>query len=77
MKNFLKGILFISIGMPIINTASAIISQTAELVCTYIATKTLALQENLPDQEEETHNVMGFAMPATEVEDEEEYEEGE
>jgi hypothetical protein len=70
MKNFLKGILFISIGMPIINTASAIISQTAELVCTYIAT-------NLPDQEEETHNVMGFAMPATEVEDEEEYEEGE
>lgn len=72
MKDFFKGVLFISLILPIINGISSIFCQFVEYICTKIAVKTAEIQSI---EENENKNPIGFAC--INDEDEEDIHEGE
>lgn len=77
MKNFIKGILFIALIIPIIDNVLAIVSQLTKHFCTWIAVKTYDLEKQIAEAEEKPQQTfaMGFQAPSNDKyydEDEEE-----
>lgn len=74
MKNFLKGVLFISFLLPIINEIITLISQFNQYLCTVIAYWTYQVQQNIQSSDQESNSVIGFQTPNISNEDDEEGE---
>lgn len=75
MKNFLQGIIFISLLLPMIEGILSLFNQIIKHICTFIAVKTYGLEQSINKEEEETHNPIGFQPPPIEtIENYEEYE---
>lgn len=74
MKNFLKGVLFISFLLPIINEIITLISQFNQYLCTVIAYWTYQVQQNIQSSDQESNSVIGFQIPNISNEDDEEGE---
>ena len=66
MKNFIKGILFISLIVPILIGIVSILNQLVEYICMCLAVKTAKKQaEAKPEEEVHTHAI-GFRIPTDE-----------
>lgn len=74
MKNFLKGVLFISFLLPVINEIIALISQFNQYLCTVIAYWTYQVQQNIQSSDQESNSMIGFQIPNISNEDDEEGE---
>ena len=83
MKNFLKGIIFGSIGLAAIQNIVEILNSTGDYVTSKIAVKSLDLQKQATQKQKEIEKIsgcdcepvntqcIGFTLPAEEYEDEE------
>lgn len=74
MKNFLKGVLFISFLLPVINEIITLISQFNQYLCTVIAYWTYQVQQNIQSSDQESNSMIGFQIPNISNEDDEEGE---
>lgn len=77
MKNFFKGVLFISFLLPVINKIITLISQFNQYLCTIIAYWIYQLQQNIQSSDQKNDSVIGFQIPNILNEDDEDDEEGE
>jgi hypothetical protein len=59
----LKGVLFISLFLPILNGIIFLFSQLIEYFCTLITVQTAKIQKEIPEEEELNTNVIGFQAP--------------
>jgi hypothetical protein len=75
MKKFLKGVLFISFLLPVINEIITLISQFNQYLCTIITYWTYQLQQNIQSSDQKNDSVIGFQIPN--ILNEEDDEEGE
>lgn len=73
MKNFCRGIIFITILIPLLENLLNIIAQLTEYFCTKIASKTYNIRKGIQEEEEEPQKTfaIGFHAPI----EAEEYEE--
>ena len=74
MKNFFKGVLFISFLLPVINEIITLISQFNQYLRTIIAYWTYQLQQNIQSSDQKNDSVIGFQIPNILNEDDEEGE---
>lgn len=74
MKNFIKGMLFISLILPIISNFTAILDQFAEWVRIKIAVASAQEQAKVNPEDIGITNAIGFTIPSEEPEDYEEEE---
>lgn len=74
MKNFFKGVLFISFLLPVINEIITLINQFNQYLCTIIAYWTYQLQQNIQSSDQKNDSVIGFQIPNILNEDDEEGE---
>ena len=72
MKDFFKGVLFVSLILPIINGLASIFCQEIEHICTKIAVKTAKCQEKKDTDEKK--NPIGFVYSEDEEEEDEDHE---
>lgn len=81
MKNFLKGILFITLLLPIIDGIIEVVKALSDLYCTRIAQKIYAIKKEIEEDmepEEPLHNAIGFHAPihrSDEIDEEEDWDE--
>lgn len=75
MKNFLKGVLFISFLLPVINEIITLISQFNQYLYTIITYWTYQLQQNIQSSDQKNDSVIGFQI--LNILNEEDDEEGE
>lgn len=83
MKNFLKGIIFGSIGLAAIQNIVEVLNSTGDYVTSKIAVKSLDLQKQATQKQKEIEKIsgcdcepvntqcIGFALPTEEYEEEE------
>ncbi len=76
MKNFIKGIFFISLLLPIINNILSIYNFLTDLICSLLQYKIYEIRKKMPEQEnaENECQVIGFQAPMIYSNDEEEGE---
>lgn len=73
MKEFMIGVIFISLLLPIFDGVSNIINQLVEWVCMCIAVKTAKKQASaFPQEEEVCTHAIGFQVPSGEEYDDDE-----
>ena len=53
MKNFFKGIIFISLFLPIVDGIVSLYNQIVEFLCLKIAAKSYAIKKSIEDEEQE------------------------
>lgn len=71
MKNFIKGMLFVAAIIPLIDGFLGLFNQILEYICSKIAVATYNLKKDIKtedDEEPQTTQVMGFAIPANDAE---------
>lgn len=71
MKDFLTGVIFISLALPCIEGIVTVFNQGLECICTRIAVKTYELKKTLQEEPEEETRVIGFQVPSYDDEEEE------
>lgn len=70
MKEFIFGMLFMAIALPIINGLVNIWNQAVECICAFFAVKVCKYNKEVQDlegDEEEPHNPIGFCLPANTI----------
>lgn len=66
MKNFFKGIIFISLFLPIVDGIISLYNQLVEFICVKIAAKSYAIKKTIQSEEEQEPvetQVIGFQVP--------------
>lgn len=78
MQEFIFGIIFMSVFMPVLDNIMLIVAQFSKYICTILAVKTYLLEKSIPDDECEcqTHAI-GFEIPSISCDDEDEEEDDE
>ncbi len=64
MKDFFKGVIFISLLIPLIEGIISLYQQTMEFLCAKIAIKTYEIQKTITNEKEEEieTNAIGFTI---------------
>ena len=69
MKDFFKGVIFISLLIPLIEGIVSLYRQAIEFFCIKIAAKTYEVQQTIATDEDKSEtNVIGFTVKSEEVE---------
>ena len=69
MKDFFKGVIFISLLIPLIEGIVSLYRQAIEFFCVKIAAKTYEVQQTIATDEDKSEtNVIGFTVKSEEVE---------
>ena len=63
MTEFFYGVLFIALGLPLIEGIVSLYSQIINHICVSISCKTKKKQEQLGSEETQSTNVIGFQIP--------------
>ena len=71
MKNFIKGIFFISLLLPILNGIISIYNYIIDFICTHIAYKTFEIQKKITPEEKIETYAIGFQAPLNSYDDDE------
>ena len=73
MKNFFKGIIFISLFLPIVDGIVSLYNQIVEFLCLKIAAKSYAIKKSIEDEEQEQidSQAIGFHVLNAEDDDDE------
>lgn len=80
MKNFFKGIIFISLFLPIIDGLISLYSRLIEFLCLKIEKKSYMIKKSIQEDEKPESSdtqVIGFEIPNKECEEEDIEEKGE
>ena len=79
MKKFVGGLLFALVGLPVLDDLVTMFSNYVELNSCKIAKKIYAIkkqiEQNFPEEQEETREPVGFQYTPIEIDDEEDEEE--
>lgn len=69
MKDFFRGVIFISLLIPLIEGIVSLYRQAIEFFCIKIAAKTYEVQQTIATDEDKSEtNVIGFTVKSEEVE---------
>lgn len=69
MKDFFKGVIFISLLIPLIEGIVSLYRQAIEFFCVKIAAKTYEVQQTIATEENKSEtNVIGFTVNSEEIE---------
>ena len=69
MKDFFRGVIFISLLIPLIEGIVSLYRQAIEFFCVKIAAKTYEVQQTIATDEDKSEtNVIGFTVKSEEVE---------
>lgn len=63
MTEFFYGVLFIALGLPLIEGIISLYNQIINHICISISCKTKKKQEQLGSEETQSTNVIGFQIP--------------